>query len=395
MSPLVTTFLRIRKKLGDVRENEGILLGSLEFDVSDGPLVNDLTELQESGVVRDIRRNGALVFMPNSESGHLLLTSDLGKLEGYFETYDSLILSHPYVPPSEFVVWEEDEAARTGYGASCSLLQFLKSKVEVWDSTGQTFFLVDQQALEIPLVYSAKQTTGLSAILSQVTRFLDASHLDADTRWAFFRKAAMRLLRDAPKDKPLGVLLENLSNVFERSQQDYSLYLERFSFEDVLKTFDEKRLKFVGDLNQVLSSIQTALIAVPIAFFLVAEKFKAASGWLGQNIVLAAGGVVFFALLFILSLNQGKTLQGVKLALDDFEAEQNKKITEASPRLTNLLDTTKSQHTRVEWLLAIVRILLFLFSLVIVAALLWCSIPALQNLLPYTLKEPTASPIVP
>jgi hypothetical protein len=183
--------------------------------------------------------------------------------------------------------------------------------------------------------------------------------------------------------------MESLGNVFDRAQQDHSLYLERFSFEDLLKNFDEKRLKFVSDLNQILASIQTALIAVPIGFFLIAEKFKPTYGWAGQNVVLAAGGLAFFALVFVLSLNQGKTLQGIKLALTDFETEQKKKVTEKSERLQNLLASTWGQYGQVRCLLRVVRVLLVLFSAVIVAALLWCSIPAWQAFLPYTPKDST------
>jgi hypothetical protein len=41
-----------------------------------------------------------------------------------------------------------------------------------------------------------------------------------------------------------------MDQVFKRTDQDHSLYLERFSFEELLKTFDEKRLKFIGDWRQ-------------------------------------------------------------------------------------------------------------------------------------------------
>jgi hypothetical protein len=194
----------------------------------------------------------------------------------------------------------------------------------------------------------------------------------------------MRLLRDAAIDKRLGLLMESLGTIIERAQQDYSLYLERFSFEDLLKNFDEKRLKFVGDLNQILGAIQTALIAVPIGFFLIAEKFKPATGWIGQNIILATGGLVFFALLFVLSLNQGKTLNAVKISLTDFETEQKKKVTDKTDRLEKLLKTTWDQFRRVNLLLWTVRILLLLFSAIVLAAFLWCSFPSWQQLMPYT-----------
>lgn len=392
MPPPLDIFLRIRPLFHEVREREGLLSAFLEFDPADDSLVRELSELQESGVVGEYRQNGQLVFMPGGNRGRLDVVADLGKLRGYFETYDSLIASNPDVSPEQFVVWERNETYRDGYAAACGLLQFLKSKVEVWDTTEQRFFLVDQQAIEIPLTYTAQQTSALSTVLPSVTRFLDGQHLDADARWAFFRKASLRLLRDLRKEKRLGILMENIRAVFDRAQQDHSLYLERFSFEDLLKNFDEKRLKFVGDLNQVLSSIQTALIAVPIGFFLIAEKFKATSGWVGQNIILATGGIVFFALLVVLSLNQGKTLQAIKLALIDFETEQKKKVTDKSERLQNLLATTWSQYRRVVALLWSVRILLFFFLLIVVAALFWCSIPAWQKFVPYNLNEPGLPP---
>lgn len=394
MPQAVDSFLKLRPRLREVREQEdGWILALLDYDSKDAGVLSLLTELHNEGVVSEFRRQGQRVFPPKlGDSGALELRIDTGKLPGYFETHDSLIRSNPDTPPQEFAVWEKNDAFHAGYTAACALLQLLKSKAEVWDTTGQRFFLVDQQAVEIPLTYSAQQTASLAAKLSGVTRFLDNAHLDADARWAFFRKASLRLLRDLPKEKRLGVLMQNLGNVFDRAQQDHSLYLERFSFEDLLKNFDEKRLKFVGDLNQILASIQTALIAVPIGFFLIAEKFKPTTGWTGQNIVLAAGGLVFFALVLVLSLNQGKTLKGVKLALTDFETEQKRKVTDKSDRLQKLLASTWSQYGRVRCLLWVVRFLLLLFSAIIVAALLWCSIPAWQRVLPYAAKDSTSPP---
>lgn len=392
MSQAVKYFLELRPRLREVREQEsGWILGLFDYNPADAASATLISNLNNQGAVNEIRRDGKLLFPPTlGGAGVLELRFDTGNLPGYFESYDSLIRTHPDAAPENFVVWEKNEGLRAGYEAVCKLLLFLKTKAEVWDSTAQRFFLVDQQAVEIPLAsYVAKQSVELPKQLNGIMRFLDAAHLDADARWVFFRKASLRLLRDLPSGKRLGALLENVANIFDRAQQDHSLYLERFSFEDLLKSFDEKRLKFVGDLNQILASIQTALIGVPIGFFLIAEKFKPTNGWIGQNIVLAGGGLVFFGLVFLLTLNQGKTLEAVKLALTDFETEQKRKVTDKSERLQKLLATTWSQYRRVRWLLWAVRVLLLLFSAIIVAALLWCSIPVWQNLLPYVAKDST------
>jgi hypothetical protein len=392
MFQAVDSFLQLRPRLQNVREQEhGWVLATIDFKTSDTDLKTLLDKLHNEGVISELWRSGTRIFPADlNEPGVLELRIDLGNLPGYFETYDALVERYPDVKPDEYHVWLKNEGLNSGYQAAVGLLTLLKKKAEVWDTTQQRLYLVDQQAVEIPLVYRSSQTVAIAKIVPNVSQFLDSGHLDADTRWAFFRKASIRALRDISAERRLGLLFENLANVFDRSQQDYSLYLERFSFEDLLKNFDEKRLKFVGDLNQVLSSIQTALIAVPIGFFLIAEKFKPASGWVGQNVILASGGLLFFALLFVLSLNQGKTLQGLRLALNAFEAEQKNKVTERSQRLTELLVTAWSQFRRVAVLLWVVRILLLLFSLIIIAALMWCSIPSLQQRFPYLSKEPTS-----
>jgi hypothetical protein len=397
MFQAVDKFLQLRTRLREVREeDDGWILAILDYESSDSALKELLGKLHNEGVISEFRQGGSRVFPPNlKDSGPLELRIDLGNLPGYFETHEALVQKYPDDPPDEYHVWVKNPELDSGYQAALLLLNLFKVKAEVWDTTQQRFYLVDQQAIEIPLVYAATQTIALPDIVRGVARFLNSEHLDDDTRWAFFRKASIRALRDIPKEKRLGFFFENLASVFDRSQQDYSLYLERFSFEDLLKNFDEKRLKFVGDLNQIISSIQTTLIAVPLGFFLIAEKLKPTNGWAGQNIVLAAGGLVFFALVFILSLNQGKTLEGVKLALGAFEAEQKKKVTDTSILLQELLASTWSQYKRVVLLLSAVRILLIVFSMILIAALLWCSVASWQQRFPYvpnTSPLPQASP---
>src|ERR1035441_233954 len=337
MPELIERFLALRQRLTNVREADGWLLAEVQLAEGDSEVAAALGALHEDGVISEVRREGRLLFPPRFEIGTLQLRIDTGRLPGYFETYDGLVESYPDEPPATFQVWQRDDAGQAGYLAACQLLQLLKTKVEVWDATQRRFFLVDSQALEVPLAYLAEQTLGIAALLETLQKFLEVAHLDADVRWIFFRKSSVRLLRDVPEPSRSGLLLANLANVLERAQQDYALYLERFSFEDLLKTFDEKRLKFVADLNQVLASIQMALIGVPLGYFLVAQQFKPSAGLVGQNLILALVGLLFFGLLFVLSLNQGKTLGEIGRAIDEFEREEASKHTDKSARLAELV----------------------------------------------------------
>jgi len=388
MSEPLDTFLRIRARLANVREESGWIFGDIEIGLDDAASRDDLERLRDEGVIPEIRQGGALAFPNSLGAGAAVLKIDTGRLPGYFETYDSLLQKYPVEPPDRFRIWHEDAEADAGCLAAWTLLQFLRDKVEVWDETQMRFFLVDQHAIEVPLHYPANSTRALAPLVPRVSRFLDSTHLDADARWAFFRKSSSRLLRDVLVDDRLGCLLANLDQVFKRTEQDHSLYLERFSFEDLLKTFDEKRLKFVADLNLVLAGLQTATVAVPVAFFLVAEKFKPADGFVGQNLILGVGGLVFCALLFVFSLNQGLTLQEIRKALSDFEAEQLLKQSERSGRLRALLKGTRSHYRKVRGLLWTVRVLLVCFAVVIATTLAWCSLPEWQKRWPFQATTP-------
>jgi hypothetical protein len=370
-----------------VREDAGWIFAEIAIADHDTATISDLDNLRESGAIAEIYQDGTLVFPNNLAPGPATLKIDTGSLPSYFETYDSLLAKYPVDPPDLFTVFHDDAASLDGCRAAWALLQLLRTKVEVWDSTQMRFYFVDQFAIEIPLRYQAVSCGGLVALFPRIERFLHSDHLDADTRWAFFRKAAVRLLRDVPTPNRLGVLFAGMAQVFERTEQDYSLYLERFSFEDLLRTFDEKRLKFIGDLNQVLGGVQTALIAVPATFFLVAEKFGPANGIVGQNAVLSIGGIVFCSLLVALSFNQGATLREIKKAISDFESEQLQKQSERSGRLKALLQGTWAHYRRVRLLLWVVRALIFCFASVMAIALAWCSMPDLQKRWPY---EPPA-----
>ena len=387
MGEPLDTFLRLRPRLQSVREDAGWIFAEITIADQDAATISDLDSLRESGAIAEIHQHGTLVFPNNLTPGLASLKIDTGALPSYFETYDSLLEKFPVDPPAVFSVYQNDAAHLAACRAAWALLQLLRTKVEVWDSTQMRFYFVDQLAIEIPLRYQATNCGRLVLLVPRIERFLHSDHLDADTRWAFFRKAAVRLLRDVPTATRLDVLLAGMSQVFERAEQDYSLYLERFSFEDLLRTFDEKRLKFIGDLNQVLGGVQTALIAVPATFFLVAEKFKPAERIVGQNAILSIGGIIFCLLLVTLSFNQGATLREIKKAISDFESEQLQKQSERSGRLKALLLGTWAHYRRVRLLLWIARVLIFCFALVMALALVWCSTPDIQKRWPY---EPPA-----
>jgi hypothetical protein len=101
MPQAVDSFLTLRSRLREVREQEdGWILALFDYDPKDVDVLYLLTELHNEGAIAEFRREEIRVFPPKlGDSGPLELRIDTGKLPGYFETYDSLIRSHPDTPP--------------------------------------------------------------------------------------------------------------------------------------------------------------------------------------------------------------------------------------------------------------------------------------------------------
>lgn len=394
------TFLEIRPKLTRLQDDDGVTRAELVADPNDSELKRKLWYLRDEGVIEEIRSNGTSLSRITPLSGTIALAINTANIPGYFETWARLIQRHPVAPPSDYVVYDMVGGDDAGYRAACDLLGLFQQRAEVWDATQLRFFLVDSQAIEIPITYTAESTANIARNLKEITTFLNSEHLEADSRWNFFRKSAIRAVQDASKDDRLSTLFKQIGNVMERTKQDFSLYLERYSFEDALKAFDDKRLKFIADLSQVLASVQTALLAVPVGFFLIAEKIKQTSGWTGQNVIIGTGGVIFCGILLVLLRNQGRTLREVRAAIDDFGAAQKAKNTPNALQIEVMVRNAKKHSSRILLLLWVVTGLVILFTVVIVAAVVWASKPEIQKLLPYAspvevlVPTPSATPAV-
>jgi hypothetical protein len=392
------TFLEIRPKLTQFRDDNGVATADLEVDPNDAELIQKILELRDQGIIQGIRAGGNLLSRSTPLSGLVTFTINTANVPGYFETWTHLIQRNPLVPPADYDVFDKTGGDEASYYAACELLGLLKQRAEVWDATQLRFFLVDRQAIEISITYSVESMASIAKHLRAVTAFLDTKHIEADSRWNFFRKAAIRVIRDTVKDARLSVMFTQLGNIIERANQDFSLYLERYSFEDALKGFDEKRLKFIADLNQVLASVQAALLAVPVGFFLVAEKIKQSAGWNGQNVIIGAGGIIFCGILLVLLRNQGRTLKEVQTGIDDFGTAQKAKNTPNALQIGTMVQNAKKHSRRILLFLRVVTGLVILFAVVIVVAVIWASKPEIQKLIPYSqtaelIPQPPAVPV--
>ena len=147
-----------------------------------------------------------------------------------------------------------------------------------------------------------------------------------------------------------------MSNVFsfkiESYTRDYQLWVGN-TFGELEKSFEEKRLKFVADLNGILAGVQASILAVPIATILLGDKYDLANPL--KNFLLAAAVLLLGVIALKLLENQSHTLDATRKAIDatksDFEQKHTRRKEEFETRLKNLDD----QERRVRILLKSMR----------------------------------------
>ncbi|MFO1022736.1 MAG: hypothetical protein U0903_18870 [Planctomycetales bacterium] len=211
--------------------------------------------------------------------------------------------------------------------------------------------LLTPEKLEIPFHCTSADLQSLIE-LPELERQLGSASIEREQRIILFKRCLREHLRAHFPETRFVMLLRNLSSVYDAYNRDYELWVGN-SFGELEKTFEEKRLKFIVDLNGILGGIQSSILAVPIATLLMADKFDLAKP--GRNTFLSASVLIVGAIALKLLDNQQNTLEATSHAIEavrnDFEKKQNTRKDELRSRLGAVL----RQEDKVRRLLSLFR----------------------------------------
>ncbi|MGZ4971640.1 MAG: hypothetical protein ACXWDN_02685, partial [Limisphaerales bacterium] len=229
----------------------------------------------------------------------------------------------------------------------------LRSTADSADS-GKAVFLTPEK-LEIPLAYASPNIPALEHLKdlqSQFEKWPDQDPGEREQRLVLFRKNLREYLKAHPPEDRFDIFLRNFETIYDSYSRDYQLWVGN-TFGELEKSFEEKRLKFVSDLNGIIAGVQASLLAVPVAAILLGDKYDAANPL--KDFLLAMGVSALGLIAFRLLQNQEATLDATRQAInatrDDFEKKHTRRKYEFKTRLENL-DT---QERRVRELLALLR----------------------------------------
>ena len=229
-------------------------------------------------------------------------------------------------------------------------------------SEGKAIFLTPDK-IEIPLSYAEPNVPALSHLEDLQNQFKkneDKDPADIDQRLVLFRKSLREYLKAHPPEDRFKLFLRNFETIYDSYKRDYQLWIGN-SFGELEKSFEEKRLKFIADLDGILAGIQASLLAVPIAAILLGDKYDLANPL--RDFLLAAGILAVSIIAFRLLQNQEATLDATRKAIDatkeDFEAKHIQRREEFKTRLWNL----DVQEERVRTLMSYIRNAILLITI--------------------------------
>lgn len=372
--------LTLRPLLRNVRSTDGTIAGMVTVDQH---VVRLFDELADAGL--NLSRGSVLVTPGELRPGDVVEVSIDGTVHNFYETVDLFLRHFPTREPSG--VFHVHELNFTSSQDSLPVpIRRYREAIRLWNllaeiadhADGDRLYLLSSDKLEIEARYAIRDLSDLTHLPKLAADFA-ADAPGRDEKEIILKRALQSELGKVDASERFGVLLRNFSSVYDRYWQNLRLYLQNIDFDKIFEGYVEKHSKLITEFNSVLGSIQTALIGLPIASFVILEKMTIAPHPSFKNTVLVCGCIVFTLFLAVLSLSQGRTLSASKALMRELGDEIGKKSPDLAAKLQPSLERLSRHSGWVTALLVLVRILLVGLLLVSLLTYAYVSFPSLRQ----------------
>lgn len=358
----------------------GNVAGSLHANTDNIKL---LQRLQNDGHIQGATHNSTAVDFTSLEeagipsAGLLVSLTLVPGILPYFESIDDLIHYSSEEPAIYFIrSLGEIRSDQTAIPNSISLYREMRRAWRLLQGTAdlskpdRAIFLAPEK-LEIPFICFESDLRSLTE-LPELEIQLATGTVERDQRIILFKRSLREHLRAHPVEDHFRCLLQNFSSIYDSYHRDYELWLGT-TFGEIEKSFEEKRLKFITDLNGILSGIQASILAVPITALLVVDKFDSSNPL--KNLFLIITIWIVGAISLRLLHNQEHTLEATSDAIvavkNDFEKKHTKRRQEFVSRLNSVCKQEERVRKLLDHLRIVIILILVVVSCVFLGSLVW------------------------
>ena len=208
-------------------------------------------------------------------------------------------------------------------------------------------------------------------------RALKALEIDTDLTHTIYKQALSELYDQYSNE---AISLSNLFNHFHeyiyRCHYSIRLYLKNFSFRDTKAQIDKTISEFADKTQNIVTSTQSRLIALPAAFILGICSLDHTTTWSIRNCSILLGSIFFALIIWIFIKNQMDSLKTLKSSIQNYKelvkSEFTDNETELSIRFKELDKQITDQETRLNIINVITWLIPILTGFVISKSTLFC-----------------------
>ncbi|MCB9054093.1 MAG: hypothetical protein H6556_32230 [Lewinellaceae bacterium] len=248
----------------------------------------------------------------------------------YFESLDELITGYNHRPPEVpyyihglryFSTDAERPEMVSHYYATIKLIGLLKEIADFHHSTQNLLeiFFFDDSKLNIITGFSKNDLQPLPQLAELERQFNEPA--DKKERRIIFRSVLFDQCQGIAANSRFRVLLKEFPLVLEKYFQSIELYLKGFNITRLKSEFQEKKLKFLHDIFEVVAGIHSKLISIPLAVFLLVYSFDITGQDLFKNLALLAASFAFSFLFDILLQSQIEQLESLGQEIEKFRED--------------------------------------------------------------------------
>lgn len=316
-----------------------------------------LQTLQDGGHIATMLKHGnSISYLPDIVDNEIQITLVPASLN-YFEDLSDLFnftLEEPsryYVRGFNFIEAQDPDPADEikAYRDVLAARALLRETADL-QTESQAVFLAPEK-LEIAFLCEGSDLRRLPE-LPWLRAQLAPDTVERDQRLVLFKRSLREHLRAHPVELHFKLFLLNFTSICDTFNRDYQLWIGS-TFGELEKSFEEKRIKFISDLNSILGSVQASILAVPIAAILLGDKYDLANPLKNFLLALAVSGLGCFSLKLL--TNQDNTLAATRKAIDSAKSDFEKKQPKRKEEFKSRLDAIDSQEHRVKALLGWMR----------------------------------------
>ncbi|WP_291357569.1 hypothetical protein [Acinetobacter sp. UBA3106] len=146
--------------------------------------------------------------------------------------------------------------------------------------------------------------------------FLDNIH--HKQKCSIFSKIIVQMVCEIPFEDRYKIIVENIDKIYERLNNDYSVFAAEFSYEKIINQIENEKLEEQVKIHKVITDIQAQILGIPVATVIIATQYKIdpnqpSSFWINLSILF--GAFIFTLLMTFSAENQKNTLTSIELEL--------------------------------------------------------------------------------